>query len=128
MVAPLSVEAVAASAYAAFKVADLDGFGELLAPDVRWGGADETDDTCHGRAEVLTRYRRLAQAGVRADLGELTVRGNAITLEMRLDWPDGPPRGLWQVFRVGDGQIREIRGYPSYRDAARYAATIADVA
>ena len=54
-----SIEAVAAGLTAAFSVGDLDQLAPLLAPDVRWGGEEDTAQTCHGRTQVLAWYRRL---------------------------------------------------------------------
>jgi hypothetical protein len=42
-----SIEAVAAGLTAAFAVGDLDQLAPLLAPDVRWGGEEDTEQTCH---------------------------------------------------------------------------------
>ncbi len=43
-------EAVATRLRAAFDSADLAAFGALLDDNVRWGGEDDTPETCRTRA------------------------------------------------------------------------------
>jgi len=116
-----SIEAVAAGLTAAFSVGDLDQLAPLLAPDVRWGGDEDTEQTCHTRGQVLAWYQGLRLQGVRVQVLETQIRGDAVVLRMAVQWPRG-----WdgadlhrstqeQVFRVRDGLVVDIRaddGHP----------------
>jgi hypothetical protein len=98
----------------------------LLAPDVRWGGEEETEQTCHSRTDVLAWYRRLQAAGVSAQITDTVVRLDAVVLTLELAGrdrePDGPrPDMVHQVFRLLDGLVIDIRGYPQ-RDVALHVA------
>ncbi len=110
-----SIEAVAAGLTAAFAVGDLDQLAPLLAPDVRWGGDEDTEQTCHTRGQVLAWYQGLRLQGVRVQVLETQIRGDAVVLRMAVQWPRG-----WdgadlhrstqeQVFRVRDGLVVDIR-------------------
>src|SRR6266705_1183203 len=83
-----SIEAVAAGLTAALSVGDLDQLAPLLAADVRWGGDEDSEQTCHSRAVVLV---------------------------MAVQWPQGwdsqdDRRSTQaQVFRVRDGFVVDIR-------------------
>jgi len=54
-----SAEQVAARWQTAFGARDLAALETLLDEHVRWGGAEETPQTCHTRAEVLARLARV---------------------------------------------------------------------
>ena len=110
-----SIEAVAAGLKAAFSVGDLDQLAPLLARDVRWGGDEDTEQTCHSRAQVLAWYQRLRAQGVRVQVLGTQIRGDTVVLLMAVQWPEG-----WddedlrrstqaQVFRVRDGLVVDIR-------------------
>jgi len=49
----------------AFEHGDEQMLASVLDPAVRWGGEEETPETCHSRGEVLAWYRKLEEAGVR---------------------------------------------------------------
>jgi ketosteroid isomerase-like protein len=106
---------VAAGLTAAFSVGDLDQWAPLLAPDVRWGGDEETEQTCHSRAQVVGWYQRLRAQGVQVQVLGTQIRGDTVVLLMAVQWPEG-----WddedhrrsttaQVFRVRDGLVVDIR-------------------
>jgi len=110
-----SIEAVAAGLTAAFAVGDLDQLAPLLAAEVRWGGDEDTEQTCHSRAQVLAWYQRLRAQGVRVQVLGTQIRGDTVALLMAVQWPDG-----WedaghrrstqaQVFRIRDGLVVDIR-------------------
>jgi hypothetical protein len=89
----------------------------LLGPDVRWGGAQETEQTCHDCGDVLAWYRRLRDAGVRALVTETLVCEQAVMLTMALTGRESGPAGprqevVHQVFRLEAGLVVDIRGYP----------------
>jgi ketosteroid isomerase-like protein len=106
----------------AFDSADLTLLGTLLAGDVRWGGEEDTEDTCHSRADVLRWYTRLRNRGVRARVAEVLELGDAVVLELALTGREDDPQDelrarLFQVFRIGDGLVVDIRGFPERADA-----------
>jgi len=51
---------------------------------VRWGGERETPETCHGREQVVARYRRLRESGVGVAVEETICRGDAAVLALAL--------------------------------------------
>ena len=118
-----SIEAVAAGLTAAFAVGDLDQLAPLLAPDVRWGGEEDTGQTCHGRTQVLAWYRQLQVQGVRVQVVGTEIRGDTVVLRMAVQWPEG-----WdeedlrratraQAFQVRDGVVVDIRDVDEHRIA-----------
>jgi hypothetical protein len=112
-----TAEVMAARLREAFAAGDLTALGPLLDPDVRWGGEEETEQTCHSRSDVLAWYRQLQAAGVGAQITETLVREGAVVLTFELAGrergPDGPrPDVVHQVFRLVDGLVVDIRGYP----------------
>lgn len=111
---------------AALATADLDEFGALLDPQVRWGGDEDSGDTCHSRAEVLAWYGRLRDNGVRAGVSETVERPGIVVLRLDLSWPDGAgndrPASIFQVYRHMDGLIFDIRGYTNREQATASAA------
>jgi hypothetical protein len=112
-----TVVTVATRLREAFEAGDLALLEPLLHPDVRWGGEEDTPQTCHSRSDVLAWYRRLHAAGLRARVTETVVRDQAVVVGVELT---GPERGLYgerpnqvfQVFRLSAGLVTDIRGYP----------------
>lgn len=123
-----TVEAVAQRLRAAFESGDLSTLAPLLRADVRWGGEEETPETCHSRADVLAWYGKAAEAGIRATVTETLSGTDAVLLGLRVTGRDPvrTRRGqlVYQVFRIADGQVADIRGYPN-RDEA--VATMSSV-
>ncbi len=114
--------ALAARLKTALESRDRDLLDQLLAPNVRWGGEEETPDTCHNRTDVLRWYEELDAHGVRARVEETINDSDAIVLGLRITWPDHESSEArmftrYQVFRVVDGLIVDIRGYPTRSDA-----------
>jgi ketosteroid isomerase-like protein len=118
---------IAAALATAFQSADLDRLGQVLAPDVRWGGSTDTELTCHTSAEVLAWYERLREAGVRATVDDVTVLPSAVIVALHIAWPvstaDRPDR-IWQVCQVRDGLVVDIRGFPDPALALDHAGTL----
>lgn len=101
---------------------DEELFAALLDPAVRWGGDEETPDTCHGRDQVIARYRVLRENGVGAKVEETLVRAGAVVLALALTLPRSGdaaelPPIVWQVFRLDQGLVVDIRGFPTREDA-----------
>ncbi len=84
-----SIEAVAAGLTAAFAVGAQDQLVPLLAPDVRWGGDEDTEQTCRGPAQVLAWYQWLQVQGVRVQVLGTEIRGDAVVLRIAVQWPEG---------------------------------------
>jgi ketosteroid isomerase-like protein len=108
-----TADRVAAGLRAAYESADLDALGELLHPDVRWGGDEDTPDTCHNRSDVLAWYRRSYESGMRATVTEALTGPDAVLLALRVSGrAPGDATVVHQVFRLTDGLVADIRGYP----------------
>lgn len=110
----------------ALEEGDEDLLASVLDPAVRWGGDQETPETCHGRVEVIAWYRGLREAGVSATVEEVIDRGDAVVLGLVLSLPDTGlaselPTVVFQVHRVTDGKVVDIRGYPERGEALRFA-------
>ncbi|HEY2053619.1 MAG TPA: nuclear transport factor 2 family protein [Solirubrobacterales bacterium] len=111
----------------AFEDGDDDLFASLLDPAVRWGGEEDTPETCHTREQVLARYRQLRDGGVGATVEETICLDDAVVLGLALSVPDDgpnpdlPPR-VYQVFRLADSLVVDIRGFPTREEALAQAA------
>lgn len=120
-----AAEAVAARLPAAFASRDLAAYGALLDPNVRWGGAEDTPETCHSSSEVLSRLAEMINSGMHAQVIEATPGAGAVLLGLRLRHPvrGGFAREhrLYQVLRLRGGLISDIRAYPSRAAAAAEA-------
>jgi catechol 2,3-dioxygenase-like lactoylglutathione lyase family enzyme len=120
---------VAARLRAALTARDRSAFAVLLAENVRWGGPQDTPETCHTRTDVLRRLDAQTAAGLRADLIEVVPGEDALLVVLDVSRParDGHARGttVYQVMRLHDGLIVDIRGCDS-RAAAAIAAHVAD--
>ena len=118
-------KAVADRLRAAFASRDVAAFGALLDPNVRWGGAEETPETCHTRAEVLNRFADMLSSGVEAEVIEATPGHDAVLLGLRVRRPVGGGAArehrVYQVMRLRRGLIADIRGYPDRAAAAAEA-------
>lgn len=110
----------------ALETGDLDAYRELLAPDARWGPADEPEWGCKSRREVISWYAAARDRGLTATVDEvvegqgcllvgLTVSGTPAAAE------HGGSTSRWQVLTVRDGQISDIRGFDSRELAAERA-------
>ena len=121
------MEATAERIQAALGAADLTEFSELLHPDVRWGPPDDPNPGCVNRRQVLSWYRRARARGVRAEVTEFEILGSRILVGTRIRGNDaadtvGGEMDRWQVFTVAAGQIVEIVGYDSRKDALARAS------
>lgn len=121
---------LASAVEAAYASRDPAAFGTLLDEQVRWGNQDETPETCHSRAEVLRRMQARMDRGVDVHVHGATTADDAILLELHVVAPVAGgfarERPVYQVLRVRDGLIVEIRGYSTRAEAAVQAG-ISDV-
>lgn len=102
----------------------MDAFGELLADDVRWGGPEDTPDTCHSRADVLRRLAGMRSAGMQTSVLEVTAADNSVLVGLRISGGAGRQRTVFQALALRDGRISDIRGFPSRTEAAEHAGLI----
>jgi ketosteroid isomerase-like protein len=111
-------ESIAARLRDAYQTGDLAALEELLHPQVRWGGAEDTPQTCHNRLDVLTWYEQGYRSGMRATVLDVLTRPGAVLFTLRVSGRrPGKAVEVHQVFRLADGLIADIRGYPE-RDLA----------
>ncbi|MCZ4102800.1 MULTISPECIES: nuclear transport factor 2 family protein [Streptomyces] len=123
-----TAQTIAARLQEAFEAGDLAQLGTLLDPGVRWGGKEDTPQTCHSCSDVLVWYGRLSAEGVRSRITETIVRDEAVVLGFDLAGPERGPDGerpnqIFQVFRLSGGPVTDIRGYPQ----RALALAVADV-
>ena len=122
---PGSTEAVAARVRSAIGSGDLAAVGELLDPAVRWGGPEDTPETCHGKREVLDRLSALITSGAEVQVIECVPGAQSVLLGLRVRRPAANgysrERTVHQVLTVRDGLIAEIRAYPDRGAAAAQA-------
>ena len=113
----------------AFEQGDERLLASLLDPAVRWGGEEETPETCHSRGEVLAWYRKLKEAGVSATVEEVIDRGDVVVLGLVVSRPESGPESeispvVFQVFRLVAGLVVDIRGFPEREVALSFAAKL----
>jgi len=118
-------EDVAGRLRAAFESNDLGAYGDILDKDVRWGPPDETPETCHTRADVISRLQRQRAAGLQTRLLEVVAGDDAVLAGFKVRRPgsqaQAPEETVYQVLRVRNGQVVDIRGFPSRAEAAAHA-------
>ncbi|MFC1401801.1 MULTISPECIES: nuclear transport factor 2 family protein [Streptacidiphilus] len=123
---PSPTQAVAERLREAFEAKDLALLGPLLDPKVRWGGPEETEQTCHSRGDVLAWYGRAQAAGMSAQVTETVVLDSAVVLALAMSGPAlGPnakrPDTVFQVFHLAGGLVVDIRGFQHRRRAVAFA-------
>lgn len=118
-------QAVAERLRVAFEAKDLALLGPLLDPNVRWGGTEETEQTCHSRSDVLTWYGQVQAAGMDAKVTETVALDAAVVLALVLSGPTpGPnakrPGAVFQVFHLAGGLVVDIRGFERREQAIAF--------
>ena len=113
---------------AALESGDLDELYALLAPDAKWGAPEESVPTCGDRDQVIDWYRVAKNAGVRAVVTEVLVRGEHLVVGLVVEDPTGADTDhrsgqRWQVLTVRAGRIAEIRGYEDRPGAEEFVAS-----
>ncbi len=125
---PEHVKVVAERLRTALAGGDLAELAPLLRDDVRWGGEEDTSETCHSRSDVVSWYSHLRHAGMEAVVEDTILGNHSVVLRLGLTWPPSPadeapgPDRVYQVFHVSDGMITDIRGYPTLEAALAEAA------
>lgn len=124
-----STAEVARKVRSALDASDLDAFAELLDPDVYWGPPGDDRSGCHNRSEVIDWYGRARGRGMRGRVVELVAGEGAVLVGIAVrGTPAARDRGgqllRWQVLKLRDGKVVEIRGYER-RDEAAASAKVA---
>ncbi len=115
-------EQLAGQIQAALQTADLDGYRELLDPNVTWGAPGDANPECRNRDQVLAWYRQGRAKGVRATVSETVVHDDMILVGLsvsggELSSDTGGPTARWQILTVRSGRIVDIRGFEDRADA-----------
>lgn len=111
-------------AWAAVPGGNAEEFRALLAPDVRWYGADEEDGGCQNRDQAIAYIKRALDNGVTAAATDIRDAGEHVLAIVQTrhpdEWGDQPgPHG--EIVTVRDGKIVEMIVYPDV-DSALAAA------
>ena len=106
----VQMERIAGQVQAALRTADLNGYRELLDPNVTWGAPGDMEFGCRNREQLLAWYRRGRAKGVRADVMETMVRNDKILVGLSI--VDGQPSSepgsetsRWQILTVKRGLV-----------------------
>jgi hypothetical protein len=121
----MSIERLAERLQAAYAAEDLTQLAPLLDDNVRWGDDDNDERTCHNRADVLAWYRNLIDGGMKGRVVEVIVQPDAVIMGLAITGPapaGDHPTLVYQVHRVGNGQIIEIEGFQDRTEALAFAA------
>src|SRR2546422_10750464 len=103
-------QAIAQRVRSALEGQDLTVLAGVLAPTVRWGGEEDTPETCHNRADVLAWYGGLIDRGFRASTAETAVEPDRIVLTLDVTRPGGGTGRSRQAVRIASGHVGHIRG------------------
>ncbi|MDE3206662.1 MAG: nuclear transport factor 2 family protein [Acidobacteriota bacterium] len=109
------MEDLAVAVRCALDSSDLDRFGHLLAPDVRWGAPDDPKPPCQSRRDVIRWYERGKEQGRRARVLDVAIHGDRLVVHLRVRDESGlvpdDEQDRWQVLTCADGRVVDIRGY-----------------
>lgn len=101
---------------------DTDALAALMSPDVRWGAPDDPDGGCRNRDQARAWYEAALSRGVRATVNELAVGDGCLMVGLTVHGrpaDDGSGTSYrWQVLKVDDGLVADIRGFDSRQEAA----------
>jgi ketosteroid isomerase-like protein len=125
---PEVMEGLARQVRVALDGGDLSRFSELLDPEVTWGAPAAPRPSCQNRNQVLRWYQKGQEAGVRAEVSEVSVHGDRILVTMTVGGSGAAEdRGgaalRWQVLRVRQGRVAEIVGFDHHDEARAWLAT-----
>jgi hypothetical protein len=106
-----AAQAIAERLRSAFEQQNLGILADVLDPDVRWGGEEDTPQTCHNRGDVLAWYGGLIYRGFRASVAAAAVEPDRIVLTLDVTGPGGGTSRNHQVFRIASGHVVDIRDH-----------------
>src|ERR1051326_8516395 len=118
------IEATAARLRDALDPLDRDALAALLDDNVRWGGEEDTRDTCHSRGAVLKRLDEQQRRGVQTSVLEVTPGEHGVLVALKVRQPAHAGHDhdhewtVYQALSVRDRRIVEIRGCPNRYSAA----------
>jgi len=111
----------------AIESGDLETFSNLLDPHVTWGAPGDPSPPCQTRAQVLRWFANGREAGRRAHIRSVTTNEDMILVRMTVTTPDDPGSDRWEVLRVANGLVADIRGYDNEADARAAAGLTGSV-
>ncbi|HEY1298315.1 MAG TPA: VOC family protein [Chloroflexota bacterium] len=129
-----AIEAAAAELRDALDPLNLDALFALLDENVRWGGEDDTPDTCHTRRAVMNRLDQQRQAGLQTSVLEVTPGEHGILVALKVRQPAHAGHDhdhewtVYQTLKVRDQRVVDIRGWPNRYSAAVRAGVWVDPA
>jgi len=85
--------AVAAAMPSVLAERSRDAFERMLAADVRWGGPEDTEQTCRDRRQAGDFYAGLLAADVQLEVLEVSVHDSQVLARLRITRPQGAPDG-----------------------------------
>lgn len=101
---------------------DVDGLAGLLAPDLYWGGPEDSEWACHNREEALSYMR---EGGGRGDTVELVdvqpLRDGRVLVVLQAS--ERPERHA-QIVTVREGLISEMTVYATVPEAIAAAGPL----
>lgn len=98
MTAPADASHIAEQLPSVLAARDRAVFERLLAPDVRWGGKEDTEQTCHDRRQAGDTYAALLEDGVRLDVLDSTIDDDGKVLaRLEVTAADGDPSLTYQT-------------------------------
>jgi ketosteroid isomerase-like protein len=119
-------------AYEAYSRGDVATMLRFVDPDLEWTYLDpnlEDPDpqVCHGRHELETALERRAEHGLKAELEEVTARGDRVMVVVRTPGVDGyrmrkADDRNYAVFTVREGRIVALRDCRDRGEAMAAAA------
>lgn len=117
------LEEVGEQLRAAYEEGDIELFGSLLHPEVRFGGGSLA---CNGRDEIVARYSTMLRLGVRGEVIHLETAPGALIVAARFAGRaegvcDPQPDVAYQRFTVADGLITAINGHANLASARQAA-------
>jgi RimJ/RimL family protein N-acetyltransferase/ketosteroid isomerase-like protein len=110
-----------AAAFTAVSEARFTELGSMLASEIDWRGLADEDGhipRCRGRAEALERMRIGLLANGQVSVSEFVEEGDRVLARVHATGDDQPrPSERFVVAEVHDGQISQLRGYATEREA-----------
>jgi len=86
-------------------------FERLLAPDVRWGGPADTEQTCHNRGQAGDTYAALLAGGAHLNVLHTSVADDKVLARLGVNGPDNDPELDYEtkvLLTVRDGMVVDI--------------------
>ncbi len=98
MTAPADAAQIAEQLPAVLAQRDRVAFERLLAPDARWGGREDTEQTCHDRGQAGDFYAAVLAGGARLDVLDcVVVDDNQVLTRLEVTGRDGDPDSAYQT-------------------------------